>query len=94
MLHNFTLPPTTTNPEGAATSVGHVDGEGEPGNRRGGRFIQGSFTLRFVEYVVEDEQRLIVAGVDDGADLDSQANRRCATFNRDVSVFCKRGKHQ
>lgn len=72
---------SSTNQEAAATSISHVDGEGEPDNRRGGGFVQGSFTIWPVKHVVEDEQRLIVAGVDDRADLDSQANRGRATFD-------------
>lgn len=36
-----------------------------------GGFILGSFTLQLVEHVVEDEQRLDVASVDDRADSDS-----------------------
>lgn len=68
MIHSYINPPPgSTNQEGAATSVGHVEGDGEPDNRRGCGFIQGSCTLWLVEYVVEDEQRL-VASIDGRAD--------------------------
>lgn len=74
-------PSASTNHEGAATSAAHVEGDGEPDNRWGCRFIQGSCTLRLVEYVVEDEQRLVVAHIDDRADKDRQSNGGRATFN-------------
>lgn len=77
----------TTNHKGAATSTRFVDWKGEPDNRRGGRFIQGSFALWVVEDVVEEEKRRIVAGVHDGTDLNRQANGGCAAFHRDVGVL-------
>lgn len=91
-MHNFTPPPTSTNQECATTSIRFVEGEGEPDNRWGDGFIQGSFTLWLVKYVVEDEQRFIIASIHNRTDLDSQPNRGCATFNWDVSVFYKTGK--
>lgn len=90
--YNFTPPPTFTNQECATTSICFVEGEGEPDNRWGDGFIQGSFTLWLVKYVVEDEQRFIIASIHNRTDLDSQPNRGCATFNWDVSVFYKRGR--
>lgn len=77
----------TTNHEGAATSTGFVDGKGEPDNRRGDRFVQGSFALWVVEDVVEEEERRVVAGVHDRTDLNCQANGGRAAFHRDVSVL-------
>lgn len=74
----------TTNHKGAATSTCFVDWKGEPDNGRGGRFIQSSFALWVVEDMVEEEKRRVVAGVDDGTDLNRQANGGCAAFHRDV----------
>lgn len=68
------IPPASTNQKVAATGVGHIDGEGEPDDRWCDRFVQGSLTVRFVEHVVEDEQRLVVAGVDNWADQDGQTD--------------------
>lgn len=59
---------TSTNQECAAACIGHVDREGEPDDWRGDGFIHEPFTLRFVKHVVENEQRLVVASVDDWAD--------------------------
>lgn len=78
---NFTTPSISTYQEVAATSISSVDREGEPDNRGCDRFIQGSFTLRLVKYVIEDEQRLVVASVHNRTDLDSQADCGCATFH-------------
>lgn len=68
------IPPASTNQKVATAGVGHVDGEGEPDNRWCDRFVQGSLAVRFVGHVVEDEQRLVVAGVDNRADQDGQTD--------------------
>lgn len=78
--HTFIKPhstphPSSTNHKFAAAGTGHVEGEGEPDNRRADGLVQSSFTLWLVEYVVEIEQGLVVASVDNRADQDSQANR-------------------
>lgn len=77
----------TTHHKGAATGTRLVDWKGEPDNRRGGRLIQGSFALWVVQDVVEEEQRLVVAGVHDGTDLNGQANGGRAALHRDVGVL-------
>lgn len=76
--------------EAAAASVGRVDGEGEPDDWRADRLVHGSFALPVVKDIVEDELGLVVAGVDNRADLDGQADGGCATLHRDVRVFFNR----
>lgn len=76
--------------EAAATSVGRVDGEGEPDDWRADRLVHGSFALPVVKDIIEDELGLIVAGVDNRTDLDGQADGGCAALHRDVRVFFNR----
>lgn len=76
--------------EAAATSVGRVDGEGEPHDWRADRLVHGSFALPVVEDVIEDELGLVVAGVDNRTHLDGQADGGCAALHRDVRVFFNR----
>lgn len=70
----WTILYSCTNQKVAATSVGHVKWEGESDDRWGYSFVQGSSALCRVEHVVEDEQRFIVASIDNRAGQDGQAN--------------------
>lgn len=66
---HFNPPPASSNQEGTATSTGHAEGDGEPDNRRGFRWIHSMFLYTpTCKFMFEDDQRLIVDSIDERTD--------------------------
>ena len=78
----------STHLEVAPAGVALPDGEGEPQHRGHRPHVQGPRAGVDVVDEVQEQQALVVARVDRGADLNGQLDGRGPTHHGDISVFC------